>query len=144
MAYPEWVSSLSADRAERGFEAIDDDQCRAFQSHVELLGRRWNSAIMLASMRGAERFSEYRALVLGISDRLLALRLRELETEGLITRTVLPTTPVSIRYHPTERGRELMRVMQPLIHWALDDERPQLRAVEPTRPVEPAQAAYLR
>lgn len=117
------MTSLPADRAERGFERIDDDRCRAFQGHVELLGRRWNSAILLASMRGAERFSEYRMLVEGISDRLLAVRLKELEEEGFLERTVVPTTPVMIRYRPTERGRELMRVMQPLVHWALEDER---------------------
>jgi len=99
---------------ERGFERIDDDMCTDFQWHLEVVGRRWNSAILLAGMRGATRFSEYRAMILGISDRLLAQRFKELEAEGLIQRKVVPTTPVLIQYLLTDRGRELMRLLQPL------------------------------
>jgi DNA-binding HxlR family transcriptional regulator len=103
--------------AASGYEQIDDDLCRGFQEHLEIVGRRWNSAILLAGIRGATRFSEYRAMIAGISDRLLTQRLKELETEGLIERTVIPTTPVSIRYELTENGRELMALLQPLTTW---------------------------
>lgn len=104
-------------------ETIDDEKCRAMVTHLEFVGRRWVGAVLLAGIRGARRFSEYRALVDGISDRLLSLRLKELETEGFIERTVTPTTPVSISYAPTRRGRELIAAAQPLTAWALDDER---------------------
>lgn len=111
-------------------ETIDDEKCRAMVTHLEFVGRRWVGAVLLAGIRGARRFSEYRALVDGISDRLLSLRLKELETEGFIERTVTPTTPVSISYAPTRRGRELIAAAQPLTAWALDDERRHgLRAV---------------
>lgn len=111
-------------------ETIDDEKCRAMVTHLEFVGRRWVGAVLLAGIRGARRFSEYRALVEGISDRLLSLRLKELETEGFIERTVTPTTPVSISYAPTRRGRELIAAAQPLTAWALDDERRHgLRAV---------------
>jgi DNA-binding HxlR family transcriptional regulator len=104
-------------------ETIDDETCRALVQHLELLGRRWVGAILLAGVRGARRFSEYRAVVEGISDRLLSARLKELEAEGLITRTVVPTTPVTISYAPTPRGRGLIEAAQPLAHWAHRDER---------------------
>jgi DNA-binding HxlR family transcriptional regulator len=111
-------------------ETIDDEKCRALIPHLEFLGRRWLGATLLAGVRGARRFSEYRALVEGISDRLLSLRLKELETAGLMSRTVEPTTPVSIRYEPTRRGRELILATHPLAAWAVDDaRRPHLRAV---------------
>ena len=111
-------------------ETIDDEKCRAVIPHLEFLGRRWLGATLLAGARGARRFSEYRALVDGISDRLLSLRLKELEAEGLMIRTVEATTPVSIRYEPTRRGRELIAATQPLATWAVNDEqRPRLRAV---------------
>lgn len=97
---------------------IDEAACRAFQASVEQVGRKWNAAILLAAVRGARRFSEYRATVSGISDRLLAARLRELELDGLIERDVIPTTPVSIRYAPTPRGRELLELLQPLVYWS--------------------------
>ena len=80
-------------------------------------------AILLAGVRGARRFSEYRSLVEGISDRLLSVRLKELEAEGLIGRTVVPTTPVTITYAPTPRGRGLIEASQPLAMWAVADAR---------------------
>lgn len=111
-------------------ETIDDEQCRAMVQHLEFIGRRWVGAILLAGVRGARRFSEYRALVEGISDRLLSVRLKELEAEDLIARAVIPTTPVTIQYEPTARGRALIAAAQPLTMWALADAgRPRLRAV---------------
>ncbi len=103
---------------------------------MEIVGRRWNSAILLAGMRGATRFSEYRAMILGVSDRLLAQRFKELEAEGFLVRTVVPTTPVTIRYELTEQARELMRMLQPITEWVLKQPTkskrltPGLRAVD--------------
>lgn len=111
-------------------ETIDDARCQAFVRHLEFVGRRWVGSILLAGLRGARRFSEYRAVVEGISDRLLSARLKELEAEGLMERTVVPTTPVTISYAPTPRGRTLIQAVQPLAHWTYEDEqRGRLRAV---------------
>ncbi|WP_166983810.1 winged helix-turn-helix transcriptional regulator [Paramicrobacterium fandaimingii] len=100
------------------FTHIDDEECRRFQASAELAGRKWNAAILLAGARGARRFSEYRTLVEGISDRLLAARLKELELEGLIRRGVQPTTPVSISYDLTSSGLELISLLHPLVNWS--------------------------
>lgn len=104
-------------QAPTGWELIDDDQCRRATSVVELVGRRWSSAILLALARGAERFGEVLALVSGLSDRMLAVRLRELEHAGLVDRVVEPTTPVTIRYRLTARGRDLLASLQPLVRY---------------------------
>jgi DNA-binding HxlR family transcriptional regulator len=48
---------------------------------------------------------------------MLSLRLKELEAEGLVLRTVLPTTPVQVLYTLSDRGRELMTALQPLVDW---------------------------
>lgn len=101
-----------------GSQPIHEPGCRSFQNTVELVGRRWTSAILLAGKRGARRFGEYRQAVQGISDRLLAQRLKELEAEGLISRTVIPTTPVQIRYALSADGEELMSILQPLVDWS--------------------------
>ncbi|MFG2058905.1 winged helix-turn-helix transcriptional regulator [Micromonospora sp. NPDC048930] len=100
------------------YQQIPESECRGFQDALELVGRRWTGAILLAAARGARRFGEYRAAVAGISDRLLAQRLRELEADGLISRTVIPSTPVQITYAPTPDGRDLMSVLQPLVTWS--------------------------
>ena len=102
------------------FGHINDDECRQFQAAVELAGRKWNAAILLAGARGARRFSEYRASIEGISDRLLSARLRDLELDGLMTRDVTPTTPVMINYSLTEDGLRLIALMSPLVIWSRD------------------------
>jgi DNA-binding HxlR family transcriptional regulator len=104
-------------QAPTGWELIDDDLCRLATGVVELVGRRWSSAILLALARGAERFGEVLGMVAGLSDRMLALRLRELEHAGLVDRIVEPTTPVTIRYRLTARGRDLLASLQPLARY---------------------------
>lgn len=99
------------------WEHIDDAACRRFQSSLELVGQRWSSGILLALARGATRFSELLELVPGLSGRLLTARLRQLTDAGLVTRSVIPTTPVQVRYELTERGRELMDALQALVSW---------------------------
>jgi DNA-binding HxlR family transcriptional regulator len=111
------VTTGSPPAPQQGLPEIDEPGCRSFQDALELVGRRWSGAILLAGMRGARRFGEYRAIVPGISDRLLAQRLKELEADGLITRTVIPSTPVQIRYALSPDGEQLITILQPLVDW---------------------------
>lgn len=99
--------------------SINDDACPSFQEAVELVGRRWTGSILVAAAQGARRFSEYRALIDGISDRLLSQRLKELEGQGLIRRTVIPTTPVQINYSLAPTGLALIEALQPLAKWSV-------------------------
>ncbi len=114
------------------WEHIDDEECRRTAGIVERVGRRWNSGILLAVARGASRFTEIVARVDGLSDRMAAARLKELEQLGLIDRIVEPTTPVSVRYHLTVRGQDLLASLQPLVaygqRWekAPGDSRPEV------------------
>ena len=77
------------------------------------------SVVLIAGYLGARRFSEYRRLAAGISDRLLSLRLRQLEQRGLIERTVVPSMPVQITYAPTPSGRALVEALEPLFSWGV-------------------------
>lgn len=98
---------------------IDDASCREATPILEFVGRRWTGAIMLALGRGASRFGEVAAAVDGLSARMLTARLRELEAHALVEREVIPTTPVQVRYRLTERGRDLLAAMQPLMAYQL-------------------------
>ena len=99
------------------WQHIDDAECLRFASSIELIGKRWSSGILLAIAQGATRFSEITATVTGLSDRLLAQRLKELERDLLIERQVIATTPVQVRYLATERGSDLLASLQPLVGW---------------------------
>lgn len=96
-----------------------DAACRAFQPTLEFVGRRWVGMILLAGLRGARRFGHYRAFVDGISDRVLAQRLKELEQRGLLERSVIPSTPVQVLYAPSAGAAELIAALEPLIAWSM-------------------------
>jgi DNA-binding HxlR family transcriptional regulator len=96
---------------------IDDDACRKFVAGIELAGRKWSASILLAAARGAHRYSEFQRMIDGISQRLLAQRLKELTEQDLLAREVIPTTPVQVRYTLTDRGQELLASLFPLIRW---------------------------
>ena len=92
--------------------------CPRYHHAIELIGRRWTGAILLALSSGAERFHLLLDAVPGLSDRMLSERLKELEAEGIVRRTVLPKTPVTISYHLTEKGKALQAVMDAVGQWA--------------------------
>jgi DNA-binding HxlR family transcriptional regulator len=95
-----------------------DTVCPKFHHAVELIGRKWTGAILLALQSGKCRFTEIAAMVPGLSDRLLSERLKELEAEGIVRRIVTPETPVRIEYRLTEKGDALDVVMASISHWA--------------------------
>lgn len=92
--------------------------CPRFHHAVELIGRRWTGAIVRALLTGASRFTDIAQTVPGLSDRLLSERLKELEAEGLLTRTVYPETPVRIEYALTAKGMALGPAVEALSQWA--------------------------
>jgi DNA-binding HxlR family transcriptional regulator len=74
---------------------------------ADLLERRWQLSIIYAALTGALRFNEFADAVAGISPRMLAERLRDLEGAGLVQRTVIPSSPPTVEYRLTPRGRRL-------------------------------------
>lgn len=92
--------------------------CPVFHRAVELIGRRWNGPIIRELLDGAERFSEIRSGVPGLTDRLLAQRLRELECEGVVERKEA-TAPAVPRYTLTAKGRSLGPVIDSIAQWAV-------------------------
>lgn len=92
--------------------------CPVYHHAMELIGKRWTGAILRALLSGANRFSDVTAAVPGLSDRLLSERLKELEAEGIVIRTVTPSTPVKIAYDLTPKGRALNDVIAAVSRWA--------------------------
>jgi DNA-binding HxlR family transcriptional regulator len=92
--------------------------CPTYHRAIEMIGRRWTGAILRALYSGQHRFSDLTATIPGLSDRLLSERLKELEAEGIVKRTVIPATPVRIDYHLTEKGMALGEVIEAVSTWA--------------------------
>lgn len=69
-------------------------------------------------MSGPARFHAIREAIPDMSDRMLSERLRELEAEGVVTRSVIPETPVRVEYALTEKGRALETAIVAIARWA--------------------------
>jgi DNA-binding HxlR family transcriptional regulator len=92
--------------------------CEHFNRAVQILGHPWTVQIIRALLAGRTRFSEFTASIPGLSDRLLSERLKKLETEGVVTREVVPETPVRIEYRLTTKGRDLAAAVAAISDWA--------------------------
>jgi DNA-binding HxlR family transcriptional regulator len=94
--------------------------CALFHRAVELIGKRWTGAILSVLLEGPLRFSEIRALVPDLSDRLLSERLKELEAEGIVDRQVIDGHPIGVEYRLTPKGEALEPAVGALKRWAGD------------------------
>jgi DNA-binding HxlR family transcriptional regulator len=92
--------------------------CARYHHAVELIGRRWSGAIISVLLGGPKCFNEVLASVPNLSDRLLTERLREMESEGLVRRTVRPGPPVRVSYELTPAGEGLRPAIESLGKWA--------------------------
>lgn len=92
--------------------------CPKFHRAIELVGSRWTGAVLQVLMAGPSRFSTLRSAVGDISDRMLSERLRELEREAIVSRTVLPEPPIRVEYALTDKGRELQTTLLAVARWA--------------------------
>lgn len=92
--------------------------CEHFQRAAEIVGRRWNPQVIRVLLYGPARFGELRERVPGISDTLLSERLKQLEAEGIVLRTVHGGRPVLIEYGLTESGLGLGKAIDALAEWA--------------------------
>jgi DNA-binding HxlR family transcriptional regulator len=94
--------------------------CPYFHEAVELLGKRWTGAIVLVLLPGPMRFSELTHAIPQISDRLLSMRLKELEACGIVARQVYEDAPVRVEYELTPMGMALEPAITALRAWACD------------------------
>src|SRR5437764_12596218 len=85
--------------------------CPRYEHAIQILGKRWTGLLLNALMQGPLRFCELTDLVEGLSDRVLSDRLRELEMEGIVQRTVYLKIPVRVEYELTEKGKALAAVL---------------------------------
>lgn len=91
--------------------------CPAFVAAMDVIGRRWNGLIIQAVGAGCASFTEISRYASGLSDAVLARRLKELEDDGLLTRAVVDSRPPSSRYELTEAGRSLLPILEGLTAW---------------------------
>ena len=84
------------------------------------IGDKWTLLVLALLARRPHRYSELHRAIQGISQRMLTRTLRALEQDGIIRRTVFPTTPVSVEYRITDLGRSFLVPLSAVADWAVD------------------------
>ncbi|WP_229796414.1 winged helix-turn-helix transcriptional regulator [Saccharothrix coeruleofusca] len=84
---------------------------------MDVVGGKWKSLILWELRQGARRFGELRRGLPGVSERVLARQLREMEEDELVHREVYPVVPPHVEYSLTEQGRSLYGALESLGAW---------------------------
>ena len=102
-------------RRRYSFEEIEE-QMKGVVSILTALSQRWSLGIIFLLYMGSLKFNELRELLPGISSRTLTDKLRMLEKSGILTRSVMTTSPVRVKYSLTAGGREIALSCLPLLY----------------------------
>ena len=94
------------------------EECRAVSEVLARVGDKWTILVVNELGNGPHRFNEIRRALGSISQRMLTLTLRNLERDGLVTRTVFPTIPPKVEYELTTLGRSLLVPVSGIGLWA--------------------------
>ena len=101
--------------------AADRQKCPV-RDVLSQLGDAWSTlVIVILSSAGPLRFNALKREIGDVSQRMLAVTLRQLVRDGLVTRTVYPTKPPKVEYALTDLGRSLKRRIDGLVEWADDN-----------------------
>jgi DNA-binding HxlR family transcriptional regulator len=88
---------------------------------LDRIGDRWSLLVILQLREGPARFNALKRILGDISQRMLAVTLRHLERDGLVSRVVFPTNPPQVEYALTDLGRTLFDRVGALAEWATEN-----------------------
>lgn len=86
-------------------------------STVQLIGNKWKLLIIRNLLMGAQRFTELKKGVPGISQKVLTDNLRSLESDGIVYREVFAEVPPKVIYSLTEIGQSLLPIINAMADW---------------------------
>jgi len=86
---------------------------------LDVVSGRWKPSILFELKSGPRRYSDLQCSMTGISAQALTVQLRQLEADGILTRTVYAEVPVRVEYSLTDHGASLSTLMDSLEDWGL-------------------------
>lgn len=105
-----------ADRAPRFHDYTCSEGCPV-EAALEVIGGKWKGVVLWHLLGGTLRFGQLRRAAGTVTQRTLTKQLRELEADGLITRTIHPVVPPHVDYALTPKGEALRGVLTALRTW---------------------------
>ena len=95
--------------------------CRTISTLLSRIGDKWTVLVVQTLAEGPKRFNELRREIPSVSQRMLTLTLRNLERDGLVSRTVTPSIPPRVDYELTKLGQSLQKPICGLANWATEN-----------------------
>lgn len=95
---------------------LPDDDC-GFASALNVIGGKWKTDILWEVNVAPRRFGELKRILAGISEKMLAQQLREMEADDLVSRQVFPGKVQRVEYTATEFGRSLNQAVTVMAQW---------------------------
>jgi DNA-binding HxlR family transcriptional regulator len=92
---------------------------------LRVLSGKWKGEILWQLVDGKQRFGQLRRAIPDVTQHMLTTQLRDLESEGLVKRTVFPEVPPRVEYEMTPAARALRPVFDELFRWANAHARPE-------------------
>lgn len=99
-------------------DSLSATDCKGLADVLASVGDKWTIMVVGALSKGTLRYNEIQRRISGISQRMLTLTLKRLETDGIVTRTLYPSVPPRVDYELTELGQTLRGALVPLHVWA--------------------------
>ena len=87
------------------------------ETTARIVGGRWKAAVLEQLFQGTKRFSELKRSITGITQRTLSQQLRDLQSTGIVERTVYADSPPRVVYALTPLGRSLRPLLDSMCHW---------------------------
>ena len=100
-------------------DSYDEAKDCPFRNVLDQLGDKWSFLILAVLEDSPKRFNEIKRQVGGISHRVLTRKLRDLERDGYLSRTVHPVRPPHVEYQLTPLGRSLLQPINAFLNWTV-------------------------
>lgn len=107
------------DRADGVQPNVLNQNCESRQA-LDRIADKWTCLIVYALLEGPRRHGELKRIIEGISQKMLTQTLRSMETDGLVTRTVIDVIPPHVQYGLTPLGQTLSEPLVAICQWAMN------------------------
>ena len=105
------------DNKEKVFVLEGKEYHCAMDITMDYIGGKWKTVVLWYLRKDKKRFSELRKLIPNITEKMLSLQLKDLETDGIVKRKIYPEVPPKVEYYLTDFGKTLVPMLEEIAKW---------------------------
>ncbi|HLF36092.1 MAG TPA: winged helix-turn-helix transcriptional regulator [Cyclobacteriaceae bacterium] len=84
---------------------------------MNYIGGKWKTVVLWYLRKDKKRFGELKKLIPNITEKMLSLQLKDLESDGIVRRKIYPEVPPKVEYYLTEFGKTLIPMLEEIAKW---------------------------